>query len=52
MRIDVTSGCVMRRVMSGVRCVWRVRLRPRVVVRSVRSGFARDAGRRRGRRVA
>jgi len=47
-----TSGCVRRRVKSGERWVCRVRVRPRVVVRRVRSGFARDAGRRRGRRVA
>jgi hypothetical protein len=51
-RMVATSGCVMTRVRSGERCVWIVRVRPRAVVRRVRRGFARDAGRRRGRRVA
>jgi hypothetical protein len=50
-RMVATSGCVTRRVISGERWTWRVRVRPRVVVRRVSSGFARDAGRRRGRRV-
>jgi hypothetical protein len=51
-RIVAMSGWVINRVRSGERCVWRVRVRPRVVVRSVRSGFASEEGRRRGRRVA
>lgn len=51
-RIVAMSGWVTRRVRSGERCVWRVRVMPRAVVRRVRTGFARDAGRRRGRRDA
>jgi hypothetical protein len=51
-RMVATSGCVTTRVRRGVRCVWRVRVRPRVVVRSVRMGLAREDGRSRGRRDA
>jgi hypothetical protein len=51
-RMVATSGCVMRRVKSGVRCVWSVRVMPREVERSVRRGFAREVRRRGGRRAA
>jgi hypothetical protein len=51
-RMLAMSGCVTSRVRSGERCVWRVRVRPRAVVRRVRSGEAMEVGRRRGRRDA
>lgn len=51
-RMVATSGWVMTRVMRGERWVWSVRVMPSEVVRRVRRGFARDEGRRRGRRVA
>jgi hypothetical protein len=51
-RMVATSGCVIRRVKSGVRWVWRVRVRPREVERMVRRGFASERGSRRGRKDA
>jgi hypothetical protein len=51
-RMLATSGWVTRRVRRGLRCVWRVRVMPRPVERRVRSGLAREMGRRRGRKDA
>ena len=51
-RMLATSGWVTSRVISGLRCVCRVRVMPRPVERRVRSGLARDMGRRRGRSEA
>jgi hypothetical protein len=51
-RIEATSGWVTSRVRRGERCSVRVRPMPKAVVRKVRSGFAKEAGRRRGRRAA
>lgn len=51
-RMEATSGCVMSLLRRGERCVDSVREMPKKVVRRWRSGFAKEGGRRRGRRAA
>ena len=50
-RMEARSGCVVRRVRRGVRWVWAVLRRPKVVVRKVRRGETRVGGRRLWRRA-
>lgn len=49
--MDARSGCVKTRVRSGLRWVWRVRVRPRPVVKMFKRVEAREGGRKRGMRV-
>lgn len=51
-RMEATSGWVMSLLRRGERCVDSVREMPKKVVRRWRRGFAKDGGRRRGRRAA
>ena len=51
-RMEATSGWVTSLFRRGERCNVSVRPMPKAVVRKVRRGFAKDAGRRRGRRAA
>jgi hypothetical protein len=51
-RMEATSGCVMILLARGEMCSERVREMPKKVVRRWRRGFAKEGGRRRGRRAA